>query len=155
LLIGVRPRRSGGWAAAENGLAEIAEETAVFLTLLGALPHGRLELGDPVGRSLQSLLLDKDGLGQDIGRVGGSANRVVDERFSFGVTLRRGSRVDALEKATKHLAFFGGHVALPAAGWPRPAYSDPSGQSKPSVRVFRATNALFPDEDAERAFLTS
>ena len=49
-------------AAAENRLAEIAEETAVFLTLLDALLRGRLELGDPVRRGLQSLLLDKHGL---------------------------------------------------------------------------------------------
>ena len=88
----------------------------MFLALLGALLRGRLELGDPVRRGLQSLLLDEHGLRQHIGRVGRGANRVVDEGFGLGVALRRGSRVDALEKATKHLAFFGGHVALPAAG---------------------------------------
>ena len=127
----------------------------MFLVLLSALLRRRLELRDVVGCSLQSLLLDKDRLRQDIGRVGRGANRVIDEGFGFGVTLRRGSRVDALEKATKHLAFFGGHIALPAAGWPRPAYSDPCGQSKPAVRVFRPTNAFFPNEDAERSILTS
>ena len=88
----------------------------MFLALLGALLRGRLELGDPVRSGLQGLLLDEHGLRQHIGRVGRGANRVIDEGFGFGVTLRRGSRVDALEQATKHLAFFGGHVALPAAG---------------------------------------
>ena len=88
----------------------------MFLALLGALLRGRLELGDMVGRSLQGLLLDKHGLRQHIGRMGRGANRVADEGFGFGVTLRRGSRVDALEQAAKHLTFFGGHVALPAAG---------------------------------------
>ena len=88
----------------------------MFLALIAALLHGRLKLGDSVRCGLQSLLLDKHGLRQDIGRVGRGANRVADEGFGFGVTLRRGSRVDALEKATKHLAFFGGHVALPAGG---------------------------------------
>jgi hypothetical protein len=92
----------------------------VLLALLAALLRGRLELGDPVRRGLQGLLLDKHGLRQDIGRVGRGANRIGDEGFGFGVTLGRGSRVDALEKATKHLAFFGGHVALPAAGWAAP-----------------------------------
>jgi hypothetical protein len=88
----------------------------VLLALLGALLRRSLELRDMVGSSLQSLLLDKDGLRQHIGRVRRGANRVIDERFGFGVTLRRGRRVDALEKAAKHLAFFGGHVDLPAAG---------------------------------------
>ena len=88
----------------------------MFLALAGALLRRRLELGNAVRRSLQSLLLDEHGLRQHIGRVGRGANRVVDEGFGFGITLGRGSRVDALEKATKHLAFFGGHVALPAAG---------------------------------------
>ena len=87
----------------------------MFLALAGVLRR-RLELGNMVRCGLQGLLLDKHGLRQDIGRVRRGANRVVDEGFGFGVTLRRGSRVDALEQATKHLAFFGGHVALPAAG---------------------------------------
>jgi hypothetical protein len=72
---------------------------------------------------------------------------------AFGVTLGRGSRVDALEKATKHLAFFGGHVALPAADGPRSECSDACGQSKASVRLFRAPNALFPHEANKRVFL--
>ena len=88
----------------------------MFLALLGALLRGRLELGDPVRGGLQGLLLDEHGLRQHVGRVGRGANRVIDEGFGFRVTLRRGSRVDALEQATKHLTFFGGHVALPAAG---------------------------------------
>jgi hypothetical protein len=116
LRIRVRPWRGRRRTAAENGLAEIAKEAAVFFALRGALLRGRLELGDPVRSGLQGLLLNKHGLRQDIGRVGRGANRVIDEGFGFGVTLRRGSRVDALEQATKHLAFFGGHVALPAAG---------------------------------------
>ncbi len=88
----------------------------MFLALLGALLRRRLELRDMVRCSLQSLLLDEHGLRQHVGRVRRGANRVIDEGFGFGVTLRRGRRVDALEKATKHLAFFGGHVDLPAAG---------------------------------------
>ena len=92
----------------------------MFLALLGALLRDRLQLGDPVRSGLQRLLLDKHGLRQHVGRVGRGANGVADEGFGFGVTLGRGSRVDALEKATKHLAFFGGHVALPAGGSPAP-----------------------------------
>jgi hypothetical protein len=88
----------------------------VFLALPGALLRGCLKLGDPVRCGLQSLLLDKHGLRQHIGRVSRGANRVIDEGFGFWVTLGSGGRIDALEKATKHLAFFGGHVALPAAG---------------------------------------
>ena len=128
----------------------------MFLALLSALLRRRLELGDPVRCGLQGLLLDKDGLRQDIGRVGRGANRVIDEGFGFGVTLRRGSRVDALEKATKHLAFFGGHVALPAAGWPRPAYSDPCGQSKAAGSGFsRGAARFFREGPHERARLYS
>ncbi len=99
----------------------------MFLVLPGALLRGRLELGNAVRRSLQSLLLDEHSLRQHVGRMGRGANRVRDEGFGFWITLGRGGRIDALEKATKHLAFFGGHVALPAAGWPRPAYSDACG----------------------------
>ena len=71
-------------------------------------------------RGLESLLLDERGLGQDIGREWDGANRVVDEGFGLGVARRRASRIDALEKAAEHLAFFGGHVALPAGGSPAP-----------------------------------
>ena len=127
----------------------------MFLALLGALPRRRLELGDAVRRGLQSLLLDKHGLRKDIGRMGRGSNRVIDEGFSLGVALRRGSRVDALEKATEHLAFFGGHIALPAAGWPRPAYSDARGQSKSTAWVFRSGKALFAREDRQATRLYS
>jgi hypothetical protein len=108
----------------------------MLLGLLGALLRGRFELRDPVRSGLQCLLLNKHGLRQHIRRVGRGANRVIDEGFRFGVTLGRGGRIDALEKATKHLAFFGGHVALPAAGWPRPRYNDACGQSKSTTRFF-------------------
>ena len=62
LRISVRPWWGRGRTAAENGLAEIAEEAAVFLALLGALLRSRLELGDPVRSGLQGLLLDQHGL---------------------------------------------------------------------------------------------
>ena len=62
LRIGSRPGRGGGRAAAKNGFAEIAEKTAVFLALLGALSRRRLKFGDAVRRSLQGLLLDQYGL---------------------------------------------------------------------------------------------
>ncbi len=87
-----------------------------MLLVLAGVPRRRLELGNMVRRGLQGLLLDEHGLRQHIGRVGRRANRVIDEGFGFGVTLRRRGGVDALEKATKHLAFVGGHDALPAAG---------------------------------------
>ena len=128
----------------------------MFLALLGVLLRRRLELGDSVRRGLQGLLLDKHGLRQDIGRVGRGANRVVDEGFGFGVTRRRGGSVDALEKAGEHLAFFGGHVALPAAGWPRRAYSDTGcGQSKTARGFFARRSHFFrrtPAREEKRAF---
>jgi hypothetical protein len=36
---------------------------------------------------------------------------------------------------------------------PRSECSDAHGQSKASVRLFRAPNSLFPDEDNKRVFL--
>src|SRR5262249_43226718 len=126
-----------------NGLAEIAKEAPMFLAQLGALLRRRFELGDPARRGLQGLLLNEHGLRQNIGRVRRGANRVIDKGFGFGVTLGRGGRIDALEKATKHLAFFGGHVALPAAEWPRPAYSEPHGQSQGARSGFSRDNCPF------------
>ena len=87
----------------------------MLLALASARPRCGLKLGEPARRGLQGLLLDKHGLRQHIGRVRRGANRIVDEGFGLIVALRRGRRVDALEKAAEHLAFFGGHVALPAA----------------------------------------
>jgi hypothetical protein len=92
----------------------------VFLALLIALARRRLKLGDSMRRSLESLLLDERGLGQDVGRERNGANRVVDESFGLGVAGRCAGRFDTLEKTAEHLAFFGGHVALPAGGSPAP-----------------------------------
>ena len=81
----------------------------------------RLELGDPVGRRLQGMLLDEHGLGENIGREGGRANGVVDEGFRLRVARRAAVGVDALEQTGEHLAFFGGHVDSPLrALWPAP-----------------------------------
>ncbi len=80
----------------------------------------RLKLGDSICRSLESALLNERGLGQDVGRERDGADRIVDEGFGLGVARRRAGGIDALEKTGEHLAFFGGHVDLPAGGSPAP-----------------------------------
>ena len=85
----------------------------MFLALLGALARRRLEFGDTMRRRLQGALLHEHRLGQDVGRERRGANRIVDEGFRVGVARRRAGRFDAIEKVGEHLAFFGGHIALP------------------------------------------
>ena len=107
-LIGLRvragPRRRSGRAAAENGLAQIAKKTSVFLALPGALLRGCLKLGDPVRCGLQSLLLDKHGLRQHIGGVGRGANAYCASKGGVNTLTKqlalewasRGIRVNAI-----------------------------------------------------------
>src|SRR5271157_912172 len=117
LLIGgrvvARTRRRRRRAAAENRSAQIAEETCLLRVLFGALARGCFQLGHPLSGRLQSVLLNEHGLDEDIGRERHGANGVVDESFGLRVARRGAGRIDALEKTGEHLAFFGGHVALP------------------------------------------
>ena len=96
IIAGARGIR--GRAAAENRLAEVAEKASLSLPLtLAGFMRRRLELGDPVGRRLEGLLLNERRLGENIGRVWGRANGFVDEKLGFRVARRRAVRVDALE----------------------------------------------------------
>ncbi len=116
----------GGWrSAAENRLAEVAEKASLLLMRFRSRMGRRLELRDSLGRRLQGVLLNEHGLGENIGRVGGRADGVVDEGFGLRIARRRAIRVDALEQTGKHLAFFGGHVTLQFGPCgPRGAYGD-------------------------------
>src|SRR5208337_5158823 len=92
---------------------------------------------------------------QEVGRERRGANRIVNQGFCIGVARRRAGRFDALEKVGEHLAFFGGHIALPhGPDRPRRAYSDACGQSKTSASVFRFDQAHSKAESsrARRAF---
>src|SRR5208282_3785305 len=87
VITGARLRRLRRRSAAEYRLAEVAEKAPLPLMLFRGF----------VGRRLERMLLNERGLGENIGRLGGRADGVVDEGLRFRVARRRAVRVDALE----------------------------------------------------------
>jgi hypothetical protein len=84
--------------------------------LLGLL-LGLLELLFGVVELLFSLvegvLLDEDGLGQDVGGVGIAAECLVDELLGLGIFVREDGLVDAIGEALEQLLFLRSHDVFP------------------------------------------
>jgi hypothetical protein len=114
LLWGGRPpwaARLGRWwrllrryAAAENR-PEAVQESAGRRRLLGVQPG--FELLQPfIGRT-QGLVLDDDGLRQEIGRIRHGLDGIGNQSLGLRVARRVGCRADAIEETCDELAFFG------------------------------------------------
>ena len=111
VVIVARRGRRRRWAAAEQGLADAAEETGLLLRRRGL--RLRLKLGEAPAGVFQRLLLHQHGLRQHVRRIRRGADGVVDKSLRLGIARRRSGRADAFEQAGEHLAFFGGHGFLP------------------------------------------
>ena len=71
------------------------------------IAHLRLELLQPVIGGAQRLILDDDGLGEEIGRIGQRLDGVRYEGLGFLVARRGAGVLDALEQALEQLTFLG------------------------------------------------
>ncbi len=114
----------GGWcglaaAAAIFVSEEAAEEAGVLLRLslllakLVELLAGFRELALGLGELglglLQGVILDDDGLGEDVDGVGVAAEALPEQMLGVVVLLGDLGLVDAIDQALDHLLFLGGH----------------------------------------------
>lgn len=95
---------------AEQAAEEAGGVTGLLLLLTGLIEL-RLEIGDLLLCLIERVLLNEDGLGEDVERVGVAAEAALDEIFGVGVFLREPGLLDSVDEALNHVLFLRGHGA--------------------------------------------
>src|SRR5262249_44853723 len=79
------------------------------------LGRSRLQIGDPRLSALQGMLLDQDGLGEEIEGEGLLPAKLVDQGLGFRVDIACRRRLQTLEQAEDEVAFLRGQGVGPPA----------------------------------------